>query len=231
MLDTMKVLSLILLTSLWGGCYYYSQKNNGVAWWYQDLPPGLLLLRYSSLRSFLLLFLAFSPISIIFVRGWELYICNSRIFFLLGFRQPTAGYYYYFLSISNCTSNESSPRSSPRMFPGEGGGGPFGISFSLCSLRFWKAKLSGVGRVKSLSHPFNSNLNFPYSLVFSLDVWGSNLLPDNSLMKLFLNLTVYWVTCLVFQKWGFLRLCFQPTRQDAEGLETRLILRGLSFEC
>lgn len=95
--------------------------------------------------------------------------------------------------------------------------------FSLCSLSFWKAKLSGVGRVKSLSHPFNSNLNFPYSLVFSLDVWGSNLLPDNSLMKLFLNLTVYWVTCLVFQKWGFLRLCFQPTRQDAEGLETRLI--------
>lgn len=167
MLDTMKVLSLILLTSLWGGCYYYSQKNNGVAWWYQDLPPGLLLLRYSSLRSFLLLFLAFSPISIIFVRGWELYICNSRIFFLLGFRQPTAGYYYYFLSISNCTSNESSPRSSPRMFPGEGGGGPFGISFSLCSLRFWKAKLSGAGRVNSLSQcfQFKSPLSFLPSLL------------------------------------------------------------------
>lgn len=136
----------------------------------------------------------------------------------------------FIINISNCKMNQELETVLGCIL-GKGVGWRSLWDFSLCSLSFWKAKLSGVGRVKSLSHPFNSNLNFPYSLVFSLDVWGSNLLPDNSLMKLFLNLTVYWVTCLVFQKWGFLRLCFQPTRQDAEALETRLILRGLSFEC
>lgn len=97
----------------------------------------LLLHRYCSIRSFLLLFLASSSISIIFVRGWEFYICNSRLFFLLGFRQPTAVFLHIY-----CTSNESSPRNAPRMFPEDGGEGSL-WDFSVCRVRVWKAYFSG----------------------------------------------------------------------------------------
>ena len=107
-------------------------------------------------------------------------------------------------------------------FLGKGVGVPVGflsLQFKILKgITFWM----GLGeRESSLSQPFQfkSPLSFLPSLFCFLTI-----------MKSFPNLTVHWITCWVFQKWGFLRLCFRFTGPDSEGLETRLIARVPSLE-
>lgn len=110
-----------------------------------------------------------SFIGIIFVRGWEFYICNSGFFFLLGFRQPTAVFLHIY-----CTSNESSPRSGPRMFPEDGGEGSL-WDFSLCSVKSLKGITFCRGvvvRESSEPKPFQIRSPLTFFLFLSTECLG-----------------------------------------------------------